>query len=92
MLLEDVAVGGIGFDGSMTRSLDEGMAVDGLRYCSMDDGMRDNSADDGMGNSSVDHGMRDVLIADRTVKPLRKRKLARETRTRTRTRTRARNL
>ena len=37
----------VGFDGSMTRSLDGGrhMAVDGMRYCSMDDGMRYCSMD-----------------------------------------------
>ena len=39
-----------GFDGSITRSLDNGMAVDGLRYCSMDDGTRGSSLDDGVGN------------------------------------------
>ena len=39
MLLQNVA-DRIGFDGSMTSSLDDGMAVDGLRYFSMDDRMR----------------------------------------------------
>ena len=38
MSLQDVTVR-IGFDASMTSSLDVGMAVVGLRYCSMDDGI-----------------------------------------------------
>ena len=52
MLLQDVG-DRIGIDGSMTRRLDDGMDVDGLRYCSMDDGTRDSSVDDGMRDSSV---------------------------------------
>ena len=63
MLLQDVA-----------RSLDDGMAVDELRYCSMDDGMvdssmddgmMDNPGDDGMGNSLADDAMRDSPVDDR---------------------------
>ena len=105
MLLQEVA-DRRGFDGSMTRSLDDGMAVDGLRYCSMDDGIRSSSMDDGMGNSSVDDGMGNssvddgmgnssvadgmmyVLVEDRRVKPLCKRKSAR-THTRAHTHARA---
>ena len=56
MLLQDVA-DRIGFDGSMTRRLDDGMAVDGLRYCSMDDGIRGSSVDDGMRDNAEDYGM-----------------------------------
>ena len=55
MLLQDVA-DRIGFDGSMTRSLDDGMVVDGSRYCSMDDGMWDSSVDHGIGKSSWSEG------------------------------------
>ena len=85
MLLQDV-VDRICFDGSRSRSL----AVDGLRYCSMDDGMRSSSADDGMGYRLENHGMRkrsvademkDVLVDDRMVKPQRKRISAPETQT-----------
>ena len=54
MLLQDV-VDRIGFDGLMTRSLDDSMAVDGSRYGSMDDGMRGRLLDDGMCDNSVDH-------------------------------------
>ena len=63
MLLQDVA-DKIGFDGSMTGSLDDGMAVDGLRYCSMDDGMRVSSLDDGIRGSSFDDGMRNCSVND----------------------------
>ena len=44
-------------DGSMTSSLGDGMAVGGLRYCSMDDKIRGSSMDDGKRDSSVDDGM-----------------------------------
>ena len=72
MLLQDVA-DRIGFDGSMTRSLDDGMTVDGVRYCSkddgirgslLDDGMKEISMDDGMGNCLVDHGMGNSSVDD----------------------------
>ena len=59
MLLQDVA-DSICFDGSMTRSLDDGIAVDGLRYGSMDDGTRDYLADGGMKDSSVENRFRGV--------------------------------
>ena len=49
---------------------------DEMRDNSVDGGMGNSSADDGMGNSSVADGTRDVLVDDRTVKPLHKRKSA----------------
>ena len=70
ILLQDIA-DRICFSGRTTHNLDDGMAVDGMRDCSMDDvmgdtliddGMRDNSADDGMGNCSADDGMRDSPV------------------------------
>ena len=60
--------------------------MNGTRNSSLYDGTRNSSLDEGMGNSSVADGMRDVLVDDRMVKPLRKRKSAPETRARAYTR------